>query len=116
MRKLAAVIILVPLALVIVAFAVANRAIVTVSFDPFDAAQPAYALNLPLYILIFILIACGVLVGGIAAWLKQHKWRVRARRAEAEARDLRARLDARQPREVVPAPVEPSPSVIPPVA
>jgi hypothetical protein len=37
-----------------------------------------------------------VLLGGIAAWLRQHKWRVRARRAEAEARDLRARLEAQQ--------------------
>ena len=75
-------------------FAVANREIVTVSFDPFDPAQPAMALQLPLFVLIFVLVGLGVLVGGIAAWLRQHRWRVRARRAEAEARELRARLDA----------------------
>jgi len=116
MRKLIAAVILVPLALVIVAFAVANREMIAISFDPFDATQPAFALKMPLFILIFVLVGIGVLVGGIAAWLKQHKWRVRARRAEAEARDLRARIDAQQPRHNVPAPVEPSPFVIPPPA
>ena len=84
-------------------FAVANREIVTVSFDPFDSAQPAFALKMPLFILIFVLVGFGVLIGGIAAWLKQHKWRVRARRAEAEARELRARLDAQRPQRGVPA-------------
>ena len=89
MRKFIAIAILVPLAIVIVMFAVANREIITVSFDPFDSAHPAFALKMPLFMLIFVLVAVGVVVGGIAAWLRQHKWRMRARRAEAEARDLR---------------------------
>jgi uncharacterized integral membrane protein len=94
MRKFLAYLVLIPLAVVIVMFAVANREAVTVSFDPFDPAHPAYSLKLPLYALIFALVAIGVLVGGIAAWLRQSRWRMRARRAEAEARDLRNRLDA----------------------
>ena len=95
-------------------FAVANRAAITVSFDPFDSVHPALAVTMPLFILIFVLVGLGVLVGGIAAWLRQHKWRMRARRAEAEVRDLRARLDAGVPRPSVPATVEASPFVIPP--
>ena len=67
---------------------------------------------MPLFMLIFALVAVGVVVGGIAAWLKQHKWRMRARRAEAEARDLRARLDAEQPRRNVPAVLEASPPFV----
>ena len=62
---------------------------------------------MPLFILIFVLVGLGVLVGGIAAWLRQHKWRVRARRAEAEARDLRARARRASARRAVPAPREP---------
>ena len=77
MRKFVAIAVLVPLAIVIVMFAVANREIITVSFDPFDSAHPALALKMPLFMLIFVLVAVGVVVGGIAAWLKQHKWRVR---------------------------------------
>src|ERR1044071_9322335 len=93
MRKLVTILVLIPLAVVIVMFAVANRDAVTLSFDPFSAAQPAFALKLPMFVLIFVLVGIGVLVGGMAAWLRQHRWRTRARRAEAEARELRSRLD-----------------------
>jgi len=55
------------------------REIIAVSFDPFDTAHPAFALKMPLFVLIFALVGTGVLVGGIAAWLKQHRWRMRAR-------------------------------------
>lgn len=116
MRKLVAIAILAPLAIVIVMFAVANREIITVSFDPFDSAQPAFALTMPLFMLIFALVALGVVVGGIAAWLRQHKWRMRARRAEAEARNLRARLDTQQLRRNVPALEASPPFVVPPAA
>jgi uncharacterized integral membrane protein len=116
MRKLVTALILVPLAAVMVMFAVANRGIVTVSFDPFDAAHPAFALQMPLFVLIFVLVGLGVVIGGVAAWLRQHKWRARARRAEADLRDLRARLDAELPRGRLPQPVEPPPFAVPPAA
>jgi uncharacterized integral membrane protein len=116
MRKLIAVLFLAPIAIILIMFAVANREIVTVSFDPFDAAHPAWTLKTPLYLLIFALVGVGVLVGGIAAWLRQRKWRARARHAEAEARDLRARLDAEQPRRNVPVRVEIPPFIVPPAA
>ena len=48
-RKIVTGLILVPLAIVIIAFAVANRQMVTVSFDPFSSASPAYAATLPLF-------------------------------------------------------------------
>jgi fatty-acid desaturase len=116
MRKFVAIAILVPLAVIIVMFAVANREIITISFDPFDSAHPAYALKMPLFMLIFVLVGVGVVVGGIASWLRQHKWRMRARLAETEARDLRARLDAGESRRNVPALEAQPPFVVPPAA
>ena len=116
MRKFVTIVILVPLTIVIVMFAVANREIITVSFDPFDSAQPAYAVKMPLFILIFVLVGVGVVIGGIAAWLRQHRWRARARRAEAEARELRAALDAQRARGTVPATIEAPPLAVPPAA
>src|SRR4051812_49601541 len=117
MRKFLALAVLAPLAIVIVMFAVANRETITVSFDPFDSAHPALALKMPLFMLIFVLVAVGVVVGGIAAWLKQHKWRTRARRAEAEARDLRVPLDSGGPRRQLSAGGEaPPPVILPPAA
>lgn len=96
-RKIVTAVIVIPLAIVIVAFAVANRHGVTVSFDPLDAANPAFSITLPLFVVIFILLILGVIVGGIAAWLRQASWRRSARRLDSEVRQLReeiARLNA----------------------
>jgi uncharacterized integral membrane protein len=93
LRKLVTALILVPLAIVLVAFAVANRQTVVVSFDPFDQAHPAFTLAVPLFALILALVVSGVIVGGVAAWLRQSKWRRTARLAQAQARELGAELD-----------------------
>jgi uncharacterized integral membrane protein len=94
-RKIVTVLVLVALALVLISFAVANRQVVTVSLDPFDQANPALVLSQPLYLLIFALLIGGVMVGGCAAWLRQSRWRARARRAEAQVNVLRAQLNER---------------------
>ena len=93
-RKIIAAVILVPLAIIIIAFAVANRQIVTVSLDPFSAEHPAASLTLPLFALVIVLLIIGVLIGGIAAWLRQSKWRRTARRLEREIADLHIEIEA----------------------
>jgi uncharacterized integral membrane protein len=93
LRKIVTVLILVPLAIVLITFAVANRQTVVVSLDPFDQAHPALAVALPLFALVLVLLIGGVVVGGVAAWLRQRKWRRAARLAQAEASELRAEVD-----------------------
>jgi uncharacterized integral membrane protein len=93
-RKVVTAIIIVPLAIVIIAFAVANRQAVTVSFDPFSSTSPAYAASLPLFVLIFVLVILGVIIGGVAAWLRQAAWRRTARRLDADVRTLHQELEA----------------------
>ena len=92
-RRIVTALILLPLAILVIGFAVANRQSVVVSFDPFDQAHPALTRALPLYLLMLMLLIGGVVVGGIAAWLRQSKWRRAARRADAQARELRAEVD-----------------------
>ncbi len=92
-RKIVSFLVLVPLGLVIVALAVANREIVAVSFDPFNAAAPAFVLHAPLFVLVFVLVIAGVIIGGIASWLKQGRWRRAARRTENELRAARNEID-----------------------
>ncbi|HEY6833805.1 MAG TPA: LapA family protein [Pseudolabrys sp.] len=122
LRKIVTAVIVVPLAVIIVAFAVANRQSVTVSFDPFSATAPAYAATLPLFILIFVLVILGVIVGGIAAWLRQSKWRRTARKLETDVRALHQEIDALRHRlaaeQPAPgrAPASPYPVIPPPTA
>jgi uncharacterized integral membrane protein len=116
-RKIVTAIIVVPIAAVIIAFAVANRQTVTVSFDPFSSTSPAYAATLPLFVIVFAVLILGVLVGGIAAWMRQSKWRRTARRLDTEVRALQAEQDAIRRRfgGTEQPPSEPSPiTVIPP--
>ena len=94
LRKALTLVIVVPLAVLIVAFAVANRQAVTVSFDPFSSANPAYAATLPLFVLIFALVILGVIVGGVATWLRQASWRRTARALDADVRTLHQELEA----------------------
>jgi uncharacterized integral membrane protein len=93
LRKLVSVLILAPLAVVFVSLAVANRQLVAISLDPFDAAHPALTVSVPLFALILALVIGGVILGGCAAWLRQSKWRRAARMAEAQARELQAEVD-----------------------
>lgn len=94
MRKFLTALVLIPLAILFLAFAVANRHLVTVSFDPFNAADPALAVTLPLFVIIIAIAIVGVAAGGSATWLRQRHWRRAARRHEAEARQARADLAA----------------------
>jgi uncharacterized integral membrane protein len=93
-RKIVTALIIVPLAIIIVVFAVANRQTVTVSFDPISAASPAYAATVPLFVLIFIVLILGVIVGGVAAWVRQSPWRRTARKLDADVRELHEELAA----------------------
>lgn len=93
-RKIVTVVIVLPLAAIIIAFAVANRQPVTVSFDPLSSTDPAYAATLPLFIMIFVLVILGVIVGGVASWLRQGHWRRAVRKAETENRVLHQELAA----------------------
>jgi uncharacterized integral membrane protein len=93
-RKIVTAIVVVPLVVVLVAFAVANRQMVTVSFDPFSSTAPAYAATLPLFTILFAALILGVLIGGIAAWLRQGKWRRAARRLDGEVRALHEEIES----------------------
>lgn len=92
MKSFLKLLILVPLALIAVAFAVANRQGVTVSFDPFATDIPAFALSGPLFVVIILVVVGGVVIGGIATWLGQGKHRRALRAARRDNDDLRTEV------------------------
>src|ERR1700716_4118189 len=92
MRKFLTALVLIPLGVIFVVFAVANRHVVTVSFDPFNSADPSVSVRLPLFVLIIAVAILGVVAGGSATWFRQRRWRRAARRHEADARLARSQL------------------------
>jgi uncharacterized integral membrane protein len=104
MRKFLTALVVIPLGLILMVFAVANRQFVTVSFDPFVSNDPSFSVTLPLFLLLIVVAALGVLAGGCAVWFGQRRWRRAARRHDADARatrselaDLRAQAAAARP-------------------
>ena len=97
MRKFLTALVVIPLGVFFVIFAVANRHLVTVSVDPFNSVTPTVAITLPLFVVIIAVAMLGVLAGGIATWFRQGRFRRAARQSEAEARQMRTELaDLRQ--------------------
>lgn len=92
MRKFLTALIVIPLGLFFIIFAVANRHLVTVSFDPFNSSYPTVAVTLPLFVVIIAVAILGVVAGGSATWFRQRHWRRAARQYEAEARAARTQL------------------------
>ena len=104
MRKFLTALVVIPLGLILMVFAVANRHFVAVSFDPFVSNDPSFSVTLPLFLLLIVVAALGVLAGGCAVWFGQRHWRRAARRHDADARaargelaDLRAQAAAARP-------------------
>ncbi len=91
------IVVFVPLAVVLIALAVANRELVAFTIDPFNPGNPALTVNLPLFIFLFAAIALGMVIGSIATWIKQGRYRKLARQRGVEAESLRQAAAARPP-------------------
>ncbi|MCZ0734652.1 LapA family protein [Phreatobacter sp. AB_2022a] len=85
--------VLVPVAIVVVVLAVANRTPVTFSLDPFSRDMAAAAVTVPLFVLVLAAVALGVLIGGIVSWFKHSPQRRLARKAEADLAAARAEIE-----------------------
>lgn len=126
-RKILYVIVLVPLAVLLIAFSVANRQPVDFSYDPLGGftydpvgGDPTMQVTLPLFVLLLSAILIGILAGGIAAWLRQGKWRRTARlnaqeaaRWQREAQEWRQRLEESARRALPEAPPQTPPETPP---
>ncbi len=82
-----------PAAVVLIALAVSNRKAVELVLDPFRPEDPALAISLPLYAVIFGALLAGVALGGFVSWLGQSKWRRTARMRAQDAMRWQAEAD-----------------------
>jgi uncharacterized integral membrane protein len=99
-----------PIVLAVIAFAIANRQFVTLSLDPITPSDPFASVEMPLWLLFFLGILAGVVIGWIGCWFAQGRYRKRAREAQAEVTRLTAerdRLLSRQPQDVNQTPLVP---------
>ena len=80
-------IVTIPVTLVVVVFAIANRTAITVNFWPLP-----WIAQLPLYLVVLGSLLAGFLIGAVIAWLSAGRRRQEARVAAERLRGLTAEL------------------------
>jgi len=85
LRRLIWIVVALPTGLLLVTLALANRHTVRLVLDPFRPADPTVSLALPFYAYLFGMLLLGVIIGGLATWMTQARWRRSARQRAADA-------------------------------
>ncbi|MGY6707528.1 MAG: DUF1049 domain-containing protein [Rhizobiaceae bacterium] len=79
MHRIFTVIVVVPVAIILIALSVANRAPTIFTLDPFNPGNPALSIQVPLFVLLLLTLALGLIAGSAVTWFKQRKYRKAAR-------------------------------------
>jgi uncharacterized integral membrane protein len=94
-KRIVGWVVLVPLCLVLIVFALANRQMVAVNFNPFTAVTELEpGTGVPLYFVMFGVLLVGILLGGVATWFAQGQHRRDERSFRRENERLHRELDA----------------------
>ena len=90
LRNFLKFIIVAPLVVIFLSFDMANREKVLISFDPFNSGDfPLPKVELPLFVVLIGTLMFGVLLGGVATWMRQGRIRRAARDARRSTESLR---------------------------
>ena len=99
------------LAILMMAFAIANRTSVLVSLDPFNSEMPSLGFAMPLWVALFGALICGIVLGGFAAWGAQARSSlVRSAQKRAKAKEGDRKDDTAESIPII-APEQPSPLI-----
>jgi uncharacterized integral membrane protein len=93
-RRIVGWVILVPLCLVLIVFALANTDPVKLYFNPFAAKSDPGPGDVPLFLVLFTVLLFGVVLGGVATWFAQAPHRRDERNYRREAERLNHEVDA----------------------
>lgn len=110
MKSVLRIVVFVPLALIILFFAMANRGSVRIGLDPFapqDGSGPS--IEAPVFLVVLAAMALGVLAGGLSSWLGHLPVRRAARLARAEAKKTRIEIEKLREQALASLPTEAQP-------
>jgi uncharacterized integral membrane protein len=94
-KKIAGWLVLVPLSVILIGFALANRQLVSLNFNPFNPTTglAAPGAGVPMFLVLYAVLLVGVVLGGLATWLAQGPHRQRERHWRREAQQLTREIE-----------------------
>ncbi|WP_412057246.1 lipopolysaccharide assembly protein LapA domain-containing protein [Bartonella sp. DGB2] len=95
-KRILAAIILVPLAILLIAFIIENRAPVALTLNLFGLGGSDFNYEAPLFIWLFLFLILGLLIGGATIWLSQHKYRKALKHCQAELQSIKMQATKRE--------------------
>jgi len=96
LRRVVGWVVLVPLCIVLIVFALANRQLVVVNFNPFvpSEALSTPGVGVPFFLVLSTVLLLGVVLGGVATWFAQSHHRRDERSYRRQTERLTREVDA----------------------
>lgn len=79
LKRILSLVIFVPVGIVLIVLAVANRQPVTLALNPFQPQDSLLSVSAPFFIFLILAVLVGMLIGSMATWWSQGRYRKQAR-------------------------------------
>ncbi|NVP54787.1 DUF1049 domain-containing protein [Mycoplana rhizolycopersici] len=98
LKKIVNLVVLVPIGIVLIVLSVANRQPVRMALNPFRPEDSLLSMTAPFFVFLFLALLLGMIIGAVATWVSQHKYRKRARVEATEAVKWQTEADKQKTR------------------
>ena len=85
LKRLVVLLFAIPVGIAVIALAVTNRQPVTLAVPPAADGVPFASATLPLFVVLFAMLLVGMVLGSLATWFSQSRYRRDAREQKVEA-------------------------------
>ncbi|SOC44218.1 hypothetical protein SAMN05892877_112112 [Rhizobium subbaraonis] len=98
LKKIVNLVVLVPIGIILIVLSVANRQPVRMALNPFRPEDTLLSMTAPFFVFLFLSLILGMILGAVATWVSQHKYRKRARVEATEAVKWQTEADKQKAR------------------
>lgn len=85
LKRIVSLVVFVPIGIVLIVLAVANRQVVTLALNPFRPEDSLLSISAPFFVFVFLALIVGMAIGASVTWWRQGRYRRQARIEAKEA-------------------------------
>ncbi len=85
LKRILSLVVFVPMGIVLIVLAVANRQVVTLALNPFRPQDSVLSISAPFFVFVFLALLVGLVIGASLTWWRQGRYRRQARIEAKEA-------------------------------